>query len=420
MPASLNVDSRVITVPYRAAFLLVSSAVAWAVLSNARRRYGGAIWYPFLIFWMLYIVRLMHDTVYPPERLARPIGEFYLYAIGTCLLPSLAFFNRMDELTVRRALLATLIVVGAGAVATVAFNYQALGTEFGRSVGNEYLNPITVGHLAVTLVVLCAYLLLQRPPSVNVPKPLLWLGILLALPCLALSASRGPVVALTVMLLLLCVHAYRRGQKLLVIALVAVIAVASPFVIDAIAKLGSDLVERLNYTLSHYEDEARIGLVAAAWSQFLDHPIIGSAIVEKTSGNYPHNLVVESFMATGILGGLAFTMLLLAGVRAALRLILNTRVHAWLGLLFVQLAVWTNLSGSLYTHFTFWYLLAAVIGVDARDRGRPRTSRPHVGVDGEQSAAPLLFSPTVASSIARAPTSQRGDDVFALGGLSAS
>lgn len=385
--------------PYRAAFLLASGVVGWTVLSNRARRYRGLVWYPFVVFWSLYLVRLMLDTMSPPERLARPIGEFYLYAIGTCLLPSMAFFGRLDERTIKRALLATLLVTGAGAVATVIFNYQALGTAFGRSVGNEYLNPITLGHLAVTLIILCVYLLLQRPPAVNVPKPALWLGITLGLLCLALSASRSPVVALVVLLLLLCAHAYRRGQKLLVLALLAVVAAASPLIVNVLTSLGSELVERLTYTLGNYEQEARLGLITAAWGQFLDHPFLGSAVVEKISGNYPHNVVVESFMATGIFGGLAFTTLLLAGLGAALRLILTTRTYAWLGLLFIQSVIWANLSGSLYTHFTLWYLLAAVIGAAASKQEPPSGAHSYSRVTVKMLAASSGPSPTGSASL---------------------
>ena len=49
-------------------------------------------------------------------------------------------------------------------------------------------------------------------------------------------------------------------------------------------------------------------MVSGAVNQFFESPVFGSFLEEKIFKEYPHNLLLESFMATGILGGLLFVI----------------------------------------------------------------------------------------------------------------
>jgi len=82
---------------------------------------------------------------------------------------------------------------------------------------------------------------------------------------------------------------------------------------------------------------------------------------------YPHNTFLESFMAVGVVGGLAYTFFHLGALRAAWRLIVSRPEHAWVAILCVQYTIGASFSGALWDWSMLWSLLAAVVAVRDRD-----------------------------------------------------
>ena len=78
--------------------------------------------------------------------------------------------------------------------------------------------------------------------------------------------------------------------------------------------------------------------------------------------SYPHNLIVEAFMATGLLGGLIFLYLNFR-VLQLVHLMKDTEKF-WLGLLFIQFFIFSMFSGNLYTSFFYWIFLTLVLVVN--------------------------------------------------------
>jgi hypothetical protein len=76
LPPLLHLDSRMVSVPYRAAFLGLALVV---IGYNIVRRsvYTGVLWAPLGIFWLLYIARIASDTVFSPVPL-----HYKTYEIG--------------------------------------------------------------------------------------------------------------------------------------------------------------------------------------------------------------------------------------------------------------------------------------------------------------------------------------------------
>ena len=160
----------------------------------------------------------------------------------------------------------------------------------------------------------------------------------------------------------LCAFGFWRGHKLRVLLLVGILACSLPFGFAAIKEMGSNIDQRVSGTFDEMEDrsESRFDLWQGAWEDFVENPLTGRAF-DGRYGTYPHNLLLESFMATGIVGGLSFLWILLNGVQAAWQLIRHSTEHAWLGFLFFQMTVYAMFSGALWSHFGFWYILAAVL-----------------------------------------------------------
>jgi O-antigen ligase len=105
-------------------------------------------------------------------------------------------------------------------------------------------------------------------------------------------------------------------------------------------------------------------MIRDAWREYLDHPWFGSSIVERNALIYPHNAIVEAFMATGTFGGSAFALLVLAAIYRAVRLIRRDPGTAWIPICFFQQLIGAMFSGGLYGNVPLWGMMAIMLGAD--------------------------------------------------------
>jgi O-antigen ligase len=80
--------------------------------------------------------------------------------------------------------------------------------------------------------------------------------------------------------------------------------------------------------------------------------------------SYPHNSIVEAFMAIGTFGGAVFTMLMLFAIIRAIRLIKRDVVMAWVPICFFQYLIGAMFSGGLFSNPLLWGMMAIMLGVD--------------------------------------------------------
>ena len=63
------------------------------------------------------------------------------------------------------------------------------------------------------------------------------------------------------------------------------------------------------------EKEERNYSIEYAWQDFKNNPVIGSQYVGTYDNFYPHNIIIEVFMATGIIGAFCFFMFIFGVVK---------------------------------------------------------------------------------------------------------
>jgi hypothetical protein len=358
----LSLPERALTVPYRLLMLLASVAIIMTVLATSRRFLFRSYLFPLGIFWLAYVVRFIVDVYVRELPLAQTPSDLFFYIIGMCLIPMTAMLLYSSERFASAAVLTSLVVASLACAAILLFCRDILFTEFGRLRVEGGLNQITLGHLGVSLTTLSLFLVLSRRPIVQVPRVVLAALIVFGLLVVGLASSRGPLVAMVVMLPLLVVFAWCQGRKTttLVVTLIATLSIPSGILV--LKSLGSNIDQRITATVERTESgkESRLDLWQSAWEDFLDHPLTGRAM-EGRYDIYPHNLLIESFMATGMLGGGSFLWALLFGLRAAFHLIWRSHEYGWIGFLFIQMTVYGCFSGSLWSLAGFWYMLAAVL-----------------------------------------------------------
>jgi len=360
----LGMPERSLTVPYRIIILFCSMWSLGLVFLTKRRFFAKRYLIPLIIFWTVYSLRFYIDAyVYDrPLPLGNLPEEVAFYIFGMCFFPMLAIFIEPGFHHNSRIVKSSIVILALSCAAVLIFNRDVLYSNFGRLHVEGSLNQITLGHLGVSLCLLCLYLLFLPQAGSRIMN-LILIGLIgFGLAVMGLASSRSPIIAFVFLLPFLCIFGLRHGQKLRVSFLVGMLVCSLPFGFAAIREMGSNIEDRVAGTFSDVEDgsESRLDLWKSAWEDFVDHPLTGGTFNGRYD-TYPHNLLLESLMTTGIVGGVSFMWILLIGIQAAWKLIRHSADHAWLGFLFFQMFVYAMFSGALWSHFSFWYLLAAVL-----------------------------------------------------------
>jgi O-antigen ligase len=366
LPLILNVDSREISIPYRGFFLGLALMVIVAVIRRRDSFYFGRFWWVFWLFWGIYITRLFADTIVSPMPLRLPIEEYYLQVFGLVLFPTIAFFAVLKPEECRLAIFATLIV---SVLACLANYYLAIDVLLSGSIyrlGTETLNPISFGYLGATVVLLASFALLRLSLQGLQGKIFMLCSIAIGLLAVGLAGSRGPLAALVITILVLLVYTLRQNTARRAAALTVFLVVFAWIALPYVVEMGSGIVERVEATGSGADpsDEDRIWLWTGAWSIFLDHPVVGSGIEPHSLGFYPHNVVLEGFMATGILGGSLLLLMLLYAAKIAIGLLQSRSEYGWIGLLYIQQLFAAITTGAIYGSTGLWYTMAAAVSAD--------------------------------------------------------
>lgn len=368
-----GVDNRALSILMRAFIVFLS---LWTVLRHFRfeiNRNLATFWVAWWVFWLLYVFRLWIDSFLGLPTLKVPPWEYALFAIGACLLPSLAVAMGETGQLIKRALPLTMVTVAISLMMNlylVFFGSAEGGDPLERLIrlrlDTETLNPIALSQLGVTLLILVAWVA-KESRGIS----LLSRGLLLGFAALGFAAavaggSRGPAVSLVITLAIFVLFRLRAfvslGSAVIVVSLVVLAAIYSELMAETV------LLTRMADQL--FEDDIRTGLMVAAIDSFRQHPLVGSGI--EPLWTYPHNLLVESFLVTGLFGGLGFVVVLLFALRQIPVIANSTPQHFWIALLLVQYAIAAMLTGSLYMSNVFWVLLAlsAALGVSSKTNRR--------------------------------------------------
>lgn len=328
----------------------------------------GALWF---LFWGAYFVRIFYETIFRASILFREPAEYWYWALGACMIPSTIMLTKVRSEAYQRAYKWSFALLICVAFAVVIFGGTEVSTEFGESydIGRlhlESLNPIYAGHAGLSLLLLSVWSIMFNKHKMSLNQWIIRLiPVLLGIYVMVAAASRGPIVALfcVICFYFLSVN-FRKSSRLLAFAVI--ICVLGYVFATLLEESGQfQMLSRIENTFSG-DDAAVTGrqvAISGAFLQFLSSPIVGSALEEKITGFYPHNVVLESFMATGIIGGLPFITLITIGFFSAYRLFKCRSDNAWVALIFIQYMIAAQFSGAIYNSNVMWMYLAATISV---------------------------------------------------------
>jgi len=361
LPTLLGLDSQLATIPYRVLVAALGAAIVFGWwLRGTSVLFSSAVLVT-LTLWALLIARILWDTIVSPlpGELYTPAGQLLLLSLGACFLPALVALQFPSDATLD---LARRWIEVLGAVAMVAILYVGLRGVLGGAIlyrlATPVLNPISVGHLGVSvmIVALCGFAGAGR-----LARTWRTLLVVLSVGVTVATVSRGPIIAgVLAVLILAFVTRRRRGLGLRRLAWrVGFIAVGVGAVAAAVLYLEDlgviDILARLTDTFQDVASQERAQMIRGAWTQFTDHPLLGSAFVELRFMENPHNILLESMMALGVAGLGLLLVSMAASLAAASDVIRTVPRHSWVGLIYLQYIVNGMLSGSLFTDGSFWF-----------------------------------------------------------------
>ena len=369
--------SRPITVPYR---VLCSVMAAWILLhALITRQWASVSKYIYVLaalFWSVYIYRILQDTALNPVMLGMPGNEYYAWVFGGCIPAFIAGLSVRDQSRYRWAPSLILLMGTLVCILGFSFNRSMFVEEVARRQGNEILDHINYGHSgAITFTMGLLGILDRLPRSVRTPKIVMLIPIALGLYTVLISVSRGALISLAVTSVLIIVSSKKLS---ITIRAVCVAATVILFLSDVLLVVEGMGVQVMNYYGSveafttGASTEGRIEFMVAGFTQFLSSPILGDSLEVRGYFIYPHNVIVEALMATGLVGGLAYIGLIVSAMRNALRNIFYDQSFAYLGILFFHYITGAMFSGGLAGDVAVWMVLG--ICLVSNDVGRHKAS----------------------------------------------
>ncbi len=345
------------------AFRTLAAACAAILLLRWNRASNNIALFLFVIFWTAYFFRLCLATLLDLEDLRRPEQFYWIWAFGACFLPSLAVLVRQNtEILENIYYWLFSLSIFAVVISLISGNTLVPGRD-----GHEYdigrlnlgsLNPISLGHLGIT----CALLGICSFVSKKFTKHHLWIpasAIALGLSVATLANSRGPIMAFCICVLFLILGGVRRVRTYVIVSIflgAAVLVYVTQ--VDAIFSTTGVLSRFSGVASSDAAVTGRLIAFQGAINQFLESPIFGDAIEEKITGFYPHNVVLEAFMATGIVGGIPLLVFIFLALLRSWRMIRSGSQNLWVGVLAIQYFLGAMFSGAIYSVHPMWTLLA--------------------------------------------------------------
>ncbi len=360
LPVQLEInESRWISVPYRAVFLALS---IWILVKykSCRLSYRNLSVIFILMFWTLYIIRLIYDTLFNSTELVKPLSEYWLFAIGLCFIPMLAFRIQINNDTLVKSLYGTFILCLLVNILGLIHNANNI-IEYSeeRQSGNEFLNPITYGQAGATLAIVSLILFIKDRKK-GLRSFFFLFGVPLGIWTLILSLSRGPMIGFVILLILL-VYSSLKSTFYKILSIVIIFFLIYSIILSTSLPVIGNIVDALLSTggKDNQSDAQRLQLLTGGWNQFLSNPFFGDLLEERTTHSYPHNLIVESLMTCGIMGGILMILIQVKSIFQSSKLLNNPNTK-WVALLFIMQLVGSLFSSGIYAGYSFWYLIILV------------------------------------------------------------
>jgi hypothetical protein len=374
LPLSMGLVTTPFSIAFRAFILGISFLLIFRNLSipKARLHYGYAA---LLIFWTIYIVRLVYDLSIRQIDLGSQLGSanhLYLFAIGSTFIPLIAIAG-LNGLFSAKSISKNILwfsFIQCIAISIIYFVLYGVSVEafYSRHMISQLLKKADLGNPINPIIISRAggYLALISLLYKSSGKFFTFARVglfIFGLGLLSLGASRGPLVAFLVCIISIGLYYLYYEKKNLRWAknvfLVILSFISLLFIYNSFEGINLSIIERVvNMTEGGYKGDARVMVWQTAWDQFVSSPIVGDKIIEDLEHSYPHNLILEVLMSVGLIGFIPFIIAIYYTFKRAFRLM--QKGYKMFFYIFLFGFVSMLFSGAIFLLPGFWASLALV------------------------------------------------------------
>jgi len=329
------------------------------------------------VIWLLYALRVVVDTQLKLAPAQYSMTEYLGYLLIFTAIPAIAGIRPLSEQAIvscARLIILFAIPFLALMMYFVGDFYFSVGDPRLGRVGIDNVNPILIGNTAGSLLIVGLYVLRNRfhqPLLPALPAATIPIAIGLSTASMILlifAASRGPILPTIAALVALFIRPFSwekpmggvMGLLFLVLTFHFFAEIAEgAFGVSVLARISSLLMDPMSDESTYMRIESFTGAIG----QFLDSPITGDALIEETTQFYPHNAILEAFMATGVVGGGLLVFVYFIGSRAAIKVADRHHAGAFIGALTVQYLVSSMITDALYRLAPMFYLVLLSVAI---------------------------------------------------------
>ncbi len=360
-------ESNTLSISFRIFVIVISLAL---MIANLLYRSKTVIYFPLAVFLALYTLRLLFDfSTNQRIDITTPLQIFVATALVPAAAISLSPTIEMDWRKFNRYL---LLLCGLGLFLVIALEQMGLAYNpweaHGISARLQFyrLNPISLGLFAGIGLLSAIWMLLSKQET-KLFKVICICVIVMSVYVLLASSSRGAWLGVILALFSILLRRPMLAVLAFCIATVALMTIDLPsdsFII--FGKVQSMLTGELEFDKSINE---RLLLQRLAIEDFTSSPIFGNAsVVEGTKeGEYPHNILIETAMALGVIGLIPLSIVLwklFAVIFGSAR-----NAVGLLGFLLIPYLVISASTGALFGHGALYLLSIVVLQLAAASKG---------------------------------------------------
>ena len=374
---SLGEQSRIFSVPYRFTFLLLSGVFIFYFFVKDKKLQVEWFYFPLFIFWGSYFLRIFFDGYFNAVPLSISPAEYIQKSIGMVFIPMFLFLSPLTERENKVAF--KIFVFGSMACVgllffvyrDVIFTFSYRSLRYAGLSEKDLISTITLSYIGAIIFVLGFFLQNkkeERLVKLNLRSFFIFLMLFSGGLLILQGGTRSAVIftSFVCFILMLFNESRNSWQKLLKItgSILSILMIIF-FLQDA---FGAALYGRidtlyLRLTTGNIEQAGggRIVLYRDALAQFWEKPLFGSGLEERNSMFYPHNHLIEAFMATGLFGGFSFLVLVLAAFKNSIFILNNKYEYGWVSCVYLLYFIKGLFSHSILEP-GLWYSMMMVFG----------------------------------------------------------
>ena len=318
------------------------------------------IGWPFFIYFSMFLIRMVFDLYFREVEISTSYSRtsYLIYFLGLSFLFSYSFcyIKEIDFSFLSKTFYISLFML---LCLSIVYNSVLKLDEAStlRSHGAANIGALSYGQLGVSFFLMSLHYFTIKQK--NIYKLLYIGGMALGLLIVFLASSRSPLVSL-----ILCTITYLLIQRGAIKGLFIFLLLSLPIyffwddILILMSNFHSSFIQRVLSALEGGDSSGRDIIFAQGLKQFKENPIFGSSFLIEQGifrGIYPHNLILESLMATGLIGTYCLFRWLFGLFKTAYTIISSKDKYAWIPLLFFQYFVFGMFSKSIYANTSLWY-----------------------------------------------------------------